>query len=345
MDVTVAICAYNAKKRIGMVLESLVGQVVSEDVRWEVLVIDNASTDGTASFASGMGVRLGLPLRVVREPAPGLSNARRKAAYEAQAEVISFLDDDNAVGRDWVAQCHGFMKDHPAAGIVGARVVPLFEDPHSVPANFQERFYGLLSMYDKGDEARRIRLGEESLPVGAGMTGRRGIFRFAFGELGSMVVGRKGNSLAGGEDFEAMYVAGTIGWEIWYSPALRAEHWVPVSKLTESYWEKWCVDTAQCHAWLEVLSGRTPNPSRLKCAVRGVRFEGLALMEGIRRYLPASFQPRQKSAQFWQSYYRSEGRGWWRLLRDYPRVQKFIRTVRDHEQVNLVRAMQERGAV
>lgn len=335
LELTVAVCAYNAEHRIGMVLESLGRQVVPAGTRWELLVVDNASTDGTSRVAAEIAANLGLPARVLYEAEPGLSNARRKAAAEARASVISFLDDDNVVGEAWVRECCKFMAAHPAAGIVGARVVPLFENPGSVPSDFGPKFAGALSMYDQGDEAKPIRVGSDPLPVGAGMMGRREVFQFVFGELGSVTVGRKGTSLAGGEDLEAMYVAHRLGWEIWYAPALCLEHFVPQRKLTDVYLDKWLGDTPACYAWLSILSGRQSLKSAWVCALRALWFDLLAAKYALMGMLPRSLHPKLARADLWRRFYRSQASGWWRLVREFSSAEQRLRQVEERRTVRM----------
>ena len=116
LDLTIAVCAYNAVKRLPLTLEALGRMNVPAGLRWECLVIDNRSTDGTGAAAEEIGRRLNLPLKVVLEPRPGLTLAHRKAVEEARGEIVSFVDDDNLVEPDWAANCVEFFRTHPRGG-------------------------------------------------------------------------------------------------------------------------------------------------------------------------------------------------------------------------------------
>ncbi len=75
--VSIIICCYNSAHRLPKTLAHLKTQVVSQIIPWEVIVVDNASTDGTDQVAKTQWGELpGVPFRVVNEPRPGLSNAR-----------------------------------------------------------------------------------------------------------------------------------------------------------------------------------------------------------------------------------------------------------------------------
>ena len=191
-----------------MVLDSLAAIPPDPALPWELLVVDNASTDGTSHVAQALCQKHGLPLRLLREPVPTAlpTRAASRRSGSALAEIIVFLDDDNIVPPNYLYPMLGALCAHPSAGIVGdAFVEPVFQDPAaSRPSDFQEQFAGLLSMYDQGPVTLRLHPGKNLLPVGAGMVGRRELFRLAFDEIGSLTIGRRGKSLAGGEDLEAM---------------------------------------------------------------------------------------------------------------------------------------------
>ena len=155
LDLTLAICAYNAQRRLPMALEALARQLTGS-LHWEVLVIDNNSTDATAAIADQAGRSLGLTMRVIHEPQPGLAAARRRAAVEALGRYLSYVDDDNLVEPDWARQCVTFLDEHPRCGVVGGRIDPLFEDPAARPVDFDEHFAMALAIRDFGSDARRL---------------------------------------------------------------------------------------------------------------------------------------------------------------------------------------------
>lgn len=312
LDLTVAICVYNGEKRICMVLDALARQQLPDGFTWELLVIDNASKDGTATLVQERCRIHGLPLRLLAEPTPGLAHARRCAALAARSQALCFLDDDTVVETDWCAECVSFMRSHPQAGIVGARVLPLLEDPASRPADFAERFAPILSVFDQGDTAHRLEMPLGPTPVGAGMVGQRRLYRLVFDQLKSLNVGRQGDSLAGGEDLEAIFIAHHLGLEIWYDPALRVQHFIPVGRVTEQYRDKWMVDTARCHAWLLLLSTREPRQESAWYAQRVGQLERRARRYAVLAALPGGrwLHPKLARSAYWQRYYRSLAAGY-----------------------------------
>src|SRR5438552_18835729 len=98
LRLSVVIPTYNGAGRLPVPLRALASQEGAAGP-FEVVVVDNASTDGTAEAARGHAAALaarGAELRVVGEPRPGATFARLRGAREARGELVGFLDDDVA---------------------------------------------------------------------------------------------------------------------------------------------------------------------------------------------------------------------------------------------------------
>ncbi|MFA5766532.1 MAG: glycosyltransferase [Candidatus Paceibacterota bacterium] len=103
--ISVIIPAYNEEKNIGSCLESLFSQKDATD--WEIIVVDNASSDRTAEIASGFpGVK------IIKEPKKGVTLARNRGAAEARGDILFFLDADAIVSSDYLKRIsEKFEKD------------------------------------------------------------------------------------------------------------------------------------------------------------------------------------------------------------------------------------------
>jgi GT2 family glycosyltransferase len=267
---TIAVCCFNAAPRLHAVLQALARQRVSGDLGFETLLVDNRSTDGTAAAAAAAAARLGLPLRIVAEPAPGLTRARRRAALEARGDILSYVDDDNLVAPDWVEQCVRFMDEHPGAGIIGGVVEPIFEDPATCPPDFLQRYAPALAIRGGGEQPLR-HTGEQEPPCGAGMTIRTALARTLLCDIGLHLGDRRGKHLSAGGDTEMGLLARRLGFETWYAPGLRLGHVLPPGRLTPEYLRRLENGFARAHTWLEALLRDAPLPSRFACATRALR--------------------------------------------------------------------------
>src|SRR5690606_1396175 len=137
LDMTAAICTYNGASRLPYVLDKLREQKNVEDLEWEVLVIDNNSSDETAEvvFSYQADWPDGSALRYEFEPLPGKTNAVKRAFMSGRGKLVGFLDDDNVPGDHWVAAAIGFAEAHPRAGAFGGCILPDYESPP--PANIE----------------------------------------------------------------------------------------------------------------------------------------------------------------------------------------------------------------
>lgn len=202
---------------------------------WELVVIDNASTDGTQEFVAGLMAEL-LPGtgRVVFEAKPGLSFARARAAAEARGEVLLFLDDDTVPAADWVEMAVGAFRDNPRAGVIGGKVLPRWEVEPTALAEAVAQY--ALAICDRGDE--RIRIGDAvGGVVGAGMCVRTSVLREIYGDpaLPALVTDRKGSNLISGGDLAICLLVRQQGWECWYEPTMVIEHLLPASRMRKEY--------------------------------------------------------------------------------------------------------------
>ena len=100
-EITVVVCTRNRAGVIGPCLEALAGQDMPPE-RFEVVVVDNGSTDGTAAVLRRW--RDGDPShrRVEEEHRTGLSRARNAGLAAAGAPIVAFIDDDARAAAGWV---------------------------------------------------------------------------------------------------------------------------------------------------------------------------------------------------------------------------------------------------
>lgn len=229
--VTVAICCHNSAARLTPTLRHLADQQTDPAIPWEVLIIDNASTDATASVAASLWpTPPPAPLRIVAEPRPGLQFVREKAYAEARHPIISFIDDDNWVCRDWVTRVADIMARHPDVGACGGPSEAVCESPPPPWFDWVKHCYAVGTQGDAPSEGHRRIL------WGAGMSVRReAVDRLIRLGFRSILVGRQGNSLTAGEDAELCFALRLSGWNLWYDPTLRLRHYIPTSRLNWRY--------------------------------------------------------------------------------------------------------------
>jgi len=97
LDFTVAIPTYNGESRLPELLERLRNQICTPYLTWEIIVIDNNSTDNTPKVVQAYqeNWQCAYPLKYCLETKQGAAYARKRAVEEAKGQLIGFLDDDN----------------------------------------------------------------------------------------------------------------------------------------------------------------------------------------------------------------------------------------------------------
>lgn len=107
---SVVLCTHNGRAKIAEQLDALAQQ--ESVVPWELVIVDNRSTDGTADFARAHW-RGSAPLHIVdANEVAGLSHARNVGVSNAAAECVAFCDDDDVVGRSWVQAMADALSEH-----------------------------------------------------------------------------------------------------------------------------------------------------------------------------------------------------------------------------------------
>ena len=112
MDYSVIVPAYNAAATIGYCLAALYAQTLPRD-RYEIIVVDDGSTDPTAAIAAAAGVQ------VVRQPNQGPAAARNNGVASALGDIVFFTDADCAPAPTWLANMANPFSDSSIAGCKG----------------------------------------------------------------------------------------------------------------------------------------------------------------------------------------------------------------------------------
>ncbi|RUR80821.1 hormogonium polysaccharide biosynthesis glycosyltransferase HpsE [Chlorogloeopsis fritschii PCC 9212] len=232
-EFTVAIPTYNGEKRLPQLLDALKNQVNIENINWEIIVVDNNSTDNTAKVIENYqkNWHFPYPLKYCFEEKQGAAYARGHAVKEAKGELIGFLDDDNYPVSNWVAAAYVFSKIHPQAGAYGSQIHPEWEvEP---PKNFH-RVAPFLAITERGNFPLLYEPQKRLLPPSAGLVIRRQTWLESIPKH-SILTGRVYNNMLTSEDLEMLSYIQKAGWEIWYNPEMEIYHKIPNFRLEPEY--------------------------------------------------------------------------------------------------------------
>jgi glucosyl-dolichyl phosphate glucuronosyltransferase len=248
MDASVIVCTYNRAESLRETLRALCAQKTTAPRRWEVIVVDNNSSDHTRDVVQEMRHE-SFSLRYEFERAQGLSHARNRGIRAAHGEVLLFTDDDVLPEPDWLDTTLLGLEKY-RADACGGFVAPIWETPP--PPWLTERFYGFLAIRTDRNDDYPITQASQA-PFGANMAMRRAVFdRVGLFDTNR---GRKGKVLASGEDgdmFERILAAGLRAVFLGQS---RVRHKVESFRLTKRYFRRWRFQTSRNIAQSRGLAG------------------------------------------------------------------------------------------
>jgi glycosyltransferase involved in cell wall biosynthesis len=246
---SVIIVCHNGASRLPTTLTHLRLQE-SSAAPWEVLVIDNASTDGTAEVARSCWQNGPAPLRVINESRLGVRYARERGFFEARYEFLGFVDDDNWVAQDWVRTAYDIITSDAGLGAVGSIRTPACEV--SSPAWF-DNFHSPYAVLTEQD-LEQIDEPLDYLPT-AGLCVRKAAWdRLIQNGFRFQLTGTVGKKLQGGEDAELTIAFRLSGWKLRIDPRLRLQHFMPSQRLRWTYLRKLLRDYGASHVPLDAYT-------------------------------------------------------------------------------------------
>jgi glycosyltransferase involved in cell wall biosynthesis len=252
-DMAVAICTYNPDGRVLTRVLQAVGQLEYNAVsKIECVIVDNNSAVPVAEMQSTRSFLESCPwARVVREPRQGIAFARIAALKATTAPVIVFVDDDNELAKDYLKVARRCLADHPHVGVWGpGNIVVEFLDrvPDWFAQNFRTFFHERRKAHT--EYGRVMGAWTRFYPVGSGQVVRRDVLeKYAVqienGQISAS--GRRGMSLASGEDIQIVWEAVKMGYAAGVCPELKLVHLIPSKRANLKYVRRLIFGTASSY--------------------------------------------------------------------------------------------------
>ncbi len=234
VDFTVAIPPYNGAARLPQLLEKLRSQISTEHFSWNILVVDNNSTDETSEVVKSYqtnAIESAISVDYAFEQRQGAAFARVKAMKIAQSKWVGFLDDDVIPAADWITSAYAFGESHPQAGAYGGQIHGEFEvEP---PQNFS-KIKSFLALRERGPAPHLYDPNNLSLPPSAAWVIRAKAWHDNVPNRPKLG-GRAHGSMVQGDDYEPLLHIHRANWQIWYAPTMHVSHQIPKSRLERDY--------------------------------------------------------------------------------------------------------------
>lgn len=221
-DISIVICTYNRAKILRFALESVIKQETNGEFSYDIIVIDDASTDATERIIWEIRNRSNVPIKYLRERGAGIAIARNRGVKESNGDWIAFTDDDQLVEPIWLKELYELALSKKTDCVGGSRRLYLNEGELSQISNTCRLILGEIDFGNKPIKCRR-----KQYPGTGNVLLKKTVFD---------VVGCFDESLnLGGEDYDFFQRVWKAGFESWYSPSAIVNHITPAYRLKENY--------------------------------------------------------------------------------------------------------------
>ncbi|MBE3098101.1 MAG: glycosyltransferase family 2 protein [Planctomycetes bacterium] len=221
---TFAICTRNRARLLRECVESLVTSCAGLRTPWEILVIDNGSTDETQEVLQGLSSDP--HLRTVREERMGISHARNAAVHNAPGRILVYIDDDVLVPPEYAERIYTNFEARNV-DILGGPMLPRWEG--RPPFWLSRDLYGVLGLI----EGVQIVQGRGYPRIFSGnMACRRELLASLGPSPFDPRLGRSGTRLIGNEESYLIDRLSQMGAKIGFAEDAPVYHRVPADRLT-----------------------------------------------------------------------------------------------------------------
>lgn len=270
--ISVIICCFNSSSRLRPTLEHLYLQKKISPSQWEIVLVDNGSTDDTHQKAEeiwNLFPSVKPAFKIVLQTKPGLSFARDKGIEESQYKFILFCDDDNWLAEDYLYNALDIMNHSSCVGALGGIGLPVFEKDE--PPYFWKNQYHALAVGEQWHEEGDITHSRGVL-YGAGMVVNKAAYHSLTKEYNFefQVSDRTGNKLTSSGDHELCLALKLIGYKIFYSKRLVFKHYIPEKRTHINYYKKLFLSFGASDARLLVYFTDQTNINNVKSDYRYV---------------------------------------------------------------------------
>ena len=305
MLITIAICTFNRAESLRRTLASLVNIQVPSDVVWEIVIVNNNSTDHTDDVISEfVGC---LPVRLEFEPRAGKSNALNRAIDVSKGDYILWTDDDVVVDPGWLSAYVEAFRRWPEAAIFGGRITPRYETPaEKWVIESESLLVGPYAIRDFGEDVQPLSADDEDhFPYGANLAIRateQRAFRYD-AQLGPMP-----NRIRNGEETDVIHRLLGSGATGYWIPGAMVEHWIGRDRQTVRY------IAAYYENWAEAFAFRTAGATAAEPFRFGIprRIWPRLLVSGVLYWICRFVSPTPIWLKYLRIYSRNKGmRRYW----------------------------------
>jgi len=235
MEFSIIIPTHNRADELRETIRSIAKLTVVGD--WELLVVDNKSTDHTRAVVEEESVSFPAALRYLFEPEQGRYAALNTGIRAAKGNIIATTDDDARVEPDWLTRASAGL-EALGCDYVGGKVWPIWRGvrPNWLPDR-PGRYWAVIALQDHGNKPLEFGVNGIPWPLGINTATKREAFERI--DLFDNRLGRKAGTLRNQAQREWHLRARSAGLRGFYIPEMVVHHVVEPERLKKQYFRRW----------------------------------------------------------------------------------------------------------
>jgi glycosyltransferase involved in cell wall biosynthesis len=230
---TLLVCTYNRADDLADLLRTALSQQTDGSFTYEILVVDNNSTDATRRVVDEFVARGHTNLRYLFEPRQGKSHALNTGLEAIRTPLYTIVDDDFVLPPGWVQRIVDVFRARPDVSFVSGKVLPFWQG--TVPSWLNHDHWSAVALADYGDREFEASSGNPVCLLACAF--RLADVRAAGGY--DTALGVSARQIGGVEDLEILQRLWKSGRKGVYVPTISFQHKVGASRLTKRYHRRW----------------------------------------------------------------------------------------------------------
>ena len=248
-EISVVITTYNRADLLPAALQGVLAQETG-GMRYEVIVVDNNSSDNTREVVESLRAQGNPVLRYVFEPRQGVSQGRNAGVAAARAGIIAFTDDDVVPAPGWLLQIKRSFEENKNVDFVGGKILPEWQSPP--PSWLTTDHWWPLALLDRGDQPFYVNAANPlCLPTANASFRAEALSR----------IGPFSEQFSTREDHELLLRLCQAGYQGLYEPRLVVMAKVQPERMRKSYHHQWNKATGKFNSMMRLGEIMGPDGS------------------------------------------------------------------------------------
>ena len=246
VELSIIVCTRNRARQLATLIQCLGSQKNIENLNWEIVIVDNNSSDNTKEVSYAFCEGSNLKVNYLFEEKTGLSYARNAGVLASKGTYLLFIDDDVIIPQEFLSSVLFGVKEFEEFHIFGFKVLPDWDEMRSQHSKFKPPFWlsfkkpfpliqSFLPIHDLGSEVLQYSNRHAKNPIGACFLVKKEVFEKLGPFREDLGAGQSGLC----EDTEFFWYAMINNFKILYWPYAILYHPVTSERLSISYLHKW----------------------------------------------------------------------------------------------------------